>query len=148
VARHPTCPLQVFRLCKQVADSADAVIQKQRFANVDRRAPAIVMPLCPLFLMHLHPDKNRISQVGLHRGECRLILPGLTSRQVSQQSWGDVAQRTYIDMGYLTPRQSSDMHDLLSSTSLPDGDLLKIDDPGRVGDDGRRWAMLEYGRET
>jgi hypothetical protein len=38
---------EVFWLYKEVADPVDVVIQKQRFANADRRAPVTAMLQCP-----------------------------------------------------------------------------------------------------
>ena len=75
------------------------VTQKQRFAIVDKRAPAIATcapVIATLFLtllrnvflihlhLHLHPQIDKIFEVGLRLGDYRLISPGLTYHQAGQ----------------------------------------------------------------
>jgi hypothetical protein len=43
----PVCPLWVFWVYKEVADSDDVVIQKQGLSTVGIRVPGIAMPLSP-----------------------------------------------------------------------------------------------------
>ena len=89
------------------------VIQKQRFAIVDRRAPAIARPLSLLFLLHLHPHRNKRFLVGLHQGTRQLISLCLRIESVSSRRVMLHKGRTDIDMGWLISGQSGDMNEPL-----------------------------------
>jgi hypothetical protein len=58
LARHPGSSLQIFWVCKKVADSADVVIRKQGISTVDTRVPAIATTLSSLS----HLGRPRLSQ--------------------------------------------------------------------------------------
>ena len=72
-----------------------------------------------------------------------------TSRRVSQQSLGDIAQRTTNVHRHGLVNSKSwrvQQHALLPFVNEPSGrESIRIDDPGWIGDDDGQWAVLEYG---
>ena len=85
-----------------VQTRGDVVTQKQCFAIADTRAPVTATTLLPFFLhMEVHPQGNQILLVGLLQGACRLTSPGLHRVESASKSMQDVAQKTYVDAGWL-----------------------------------------------
>jgi hypothetical protein len=78
----------VFRVCKKVADSGDAVIQKQGLSTIGIRVPAFAMPLSPvcLYMMDSSSHRNQIFPVGRHQEVRRFVSPGL--RHITSVSYG------------------------------------------------------------
>jgi hypothetical protein len=63
---------------------------------------------------NLTQKSNIASRTSL--GSVSIDISWPISRRVSQQSFRDAARRPYVDIGRLTSRQSSDVHDPLPST--------------------------------
>lgn len=77
LARRQVCPLQVFHVCKRVADSGDLVIEKRDFATVDTHVPAISISLSPVLYVVLKPRRNRMLLRGPHLGARRFVSSDL-----------------------------------------------------------------------
>ena len=106
--------------------------------------PVSVLPNADL----LREDKNRISRVGHHWGELRLISPGLHDRIESVSSrCRIVAQRTYV--GRLIPHQSREVLDFLPSAILSNGNLFGSMTRGEqtlMEGEGEAWEGRMVGR--
>jgi hypothetical protein len=127
LAKRPACPVQVFRVYKQCANSGDGVTQKQGIAIVGRHAPAIATPL------DLHPHNGRIFLAGHYQGTRQLASPSL-------RCIGLVTSR-YLLIRYLPAQRCT----VFSAASEPSKrQPIEIGDPGwqgmRVG--------LAYDEET
>jgi hypothetical protein len=104
-------------VCNKVADSGDAVIEKQGFSIFDRHGSAVAMPLRSFFLRMTDTSscRNQILVVGRHQEVRRFVSSGL--HHITSVSHGCRAMRkTYIDFLWFVSSEPGD--DSVPSASL------------------------------